>query len=144
PLSLAYLDALLTMSRATTWKALALLTYLACVSSINAAPTSFEKQNALDAQQLNAQFATLKATDACTEGQQACVESAFAQCVNGTWTLTQCVKDTSCVALPLVNKPGTTISCDTQSDALQRFQDAGVQGGLTGNDASAASSAVPS
>src|SRR6516164_5736413 len=39
-----------------------------------------------------------------------------------------------CVALPLVNKPGTSISCDTQADALARFAAAGAQNGLDGKN----------
>ena len=34
--------------------------------SVQGAPADFQKTNALDAQQLNAQFATFKASDSCT------------------------------------------------------------------------------
>jgi hypothetical protein len=111
----------------------------------------FQKQNGLDAQKLNNQFASINKADPCTgtynpplssshaltpphaDGEQACVESSFGQCVGGTWQLTPCTGGTKCVALPLVNKAGTSVACDTESDADQRFQDAGVDGGLTGD-----------
>ncbi|KZT30841.1 hypothetical protein NEOLEDRAFT_1052876, partial [Neolentinus lepideus HHB14362 ss-1] len=96
------------------------------------ATSTFQKENAIEAQKLNAQFTTLQATDSCTEGDQACVNAAFAQCVSGTWALTRCPTGTSCFALPLVNKQGTSIGCDTESDAAQRIADAGATGGITG------------
>ncbi|KAL4257102.1 hypothetical protein AB1N83_011932 [Pleurotus pulmonarius] len=95
--------------------------------------TDFKKQNGIDAQKLNAQFAGLKKGDACNDGEQACVETSFAQCVGGKWTLTPCASGTVCVALPLVNKPGTSIACDSESDATARILAAGAEGGLTGN-----------
>ncbi|KAI0701970.1 hypothetical protein BC835DRAFT_1264342, partial [Cytidiella melzeri] len=116
---------------------------VAFASLILGAPTgtSFQQQNGLDAQKLNAQFATLKSTDACTEGQQACVENSFAQCVSGAWALSQCAGGTVCVALPLVNKAGTSLTCDTQADAIARMQAAGVDASLTGNGSSSSASA---
>ncbi|KAH8101854.1 hypothetical protein BXZ70DRAFT_891199, partial [Cristinia sonorae] len=96
--------------------------------------SDFKKQNGLDAQKQNAQFATLKASDPCAEGTQACVEQAFAQCVGGKWALTKCSGGTVCTALPLVNKPGTSITCDTQADADARIQAAGVDVSSSGND----------
>lgn len=41
-------------------------TTLALVQSSLGAPTDFKKQNALDAQKLNAQFEQLKSSDSCT------------------------------------------------------------------------------
>ncbi|KAI0088177.1 hypothetical protein BDY19DRAFT_891231, partial [Irpex rosettiformis] len=101
--------------------------FLVLVTPIISAPTgtSFQQQNGLDAQSLNTQFATLKSTDSCTDGSQACVEESFAQCVGSTWQLTQCAAGTSCFALPLVNKAGTSLSCDTEADVVARMQAAG-------------------
>ena len=65
----------------------------------------------------------------------ACITSQFAQCVEGKWALTPCAEDLKCFALPLVNKAGTSIVCDTQDDALARFAATGVSGGTTGKDA---------
>ncbi|KAI0360394.1 hypothetical protein OH77DRAFT_1384246, partial [Trametes cingulata] len=85
--------------------------------------------NALDAQKLNAKFATLSADDSCNDGDQACVQGAFAQCVGGKFQTTQCSGGTTCVALPLVNKPGTSVTCDSKDDAAARMKAAGVDGG---------------
>ncbi|KAF9456327.1 hypothetical protein BDZ94DRAFT_1135610, partial [Collybia nuda] len=90
-------------------------------------------QNALDAQKLNAKFATLKATDSCKDGEMGCVNSSFAQCVSGKWVLTPCAAGNSCFALPLVNKVGTSLSCDSPTDAASRFDNAGVSGGINGD-----------
>ncbi|KIK95516.1 hypothetical protein PAXRUDRAFT_96218, partial [Paxillus rubicundulus Ve08.2h10] len=86
-------------------------------------------QNGLDAQKLNAQFATLTANSTCTDGDQACIAGSFAQCVGGTWTLQACSSGLGCYALPLVAKAGTSLACDTLSDAEARFVAAGVSGG---------------
>ncbi|KAI0826233.1 hypothetical protein BC629DRAFT_1454256 [Irpex lacteus] len=119
---------------------------LALATPIFGAPTgtSFQQQNGLDAQKLNAQFATLKSTDSCTEGTQACVEESFAQCVGGTWQLTPCSPGTSCFALPLVNKAGTSLSCDTQADVIVRMQAAGVDASVTGDGNSTGTSSSAS
>ncbi|CAL1708902.1 unnamed protein product [Somion occarium] len=108
------------------------------------APASFQKQNALDAQKLNAQFAGLKASDSCTDGQSACVEGSFAQCVGSAWTLKSCGSDLTCFALPLVAKPGTSLTCDTESDAIARMQAAGADASLTGSNPSNTSKASQS
>ncbi|KAG2340964.1 hypothetical protein BDR05DRAFT_888854, partial [Suillus weaverae] len=92
-----------------------------------------QQQNGLDAQKLNAQFDTMTANDSCTSGAQACVGGAFAQCIGSSWDLTPCSSGLSCFALPLVTKAGTSLACDTQSDADARFIAAGVQGGVTGD-----------
>jgi len=93
---------------------------------------SFQVQNGLDAQKLNAQFATLSSNSSCTTGDIGCIGGNFAQCVDGSFVLEQCAAGTTCMALPLVNKPGTALDCDTQADGLARFKAAGVSGGLTG------------
>ncbi|KNZ81592.1 hypothetical protein J132_11224 [Termitomyces sp. J132] len=94
---------------------------------------SFQKQNALDAQKLNAQLNALKESDSCTDGAIACINTSFAQCIQAKWVLSECPSGLRCVALPLVNKPGTTLACDTDTDANSRFETAGVQGGISGN-----------
>ncbi len=56
-------------------------------TSTTPAPSSssnFQLQNALDAQKLNVHFVTLTADASCTtDGDQACIASAFAMCVGG-------------------------------------------------------------
>jgi hypothetical protein len=93
---------------------------------------SFKLQNGKDAQGLNAKFATLTAGSACTDGEEACVDSGFAQCVNGKFSVTSCGASLTCAALPLVNKAGTSITCTTNSDAEARIAATGATGGITG------------
>lgn len=69
----------------------------------------------------------------CTAGQNACVSGGFAQCVGGKFAVTECSKPLICAALPLVNSPGTSITCTTQADAVTRIANTGAQGGLTGS-----------
>ncbi|CAL1708898.1 unnamed protein product [Somion occarium] len=121
-----------------------LFAVLALMHPTLGAPASFQKQNALDAQKLNAQFAGLKASDSCTDGQSACVEGSFAQCVGSAWTLKSCGSDLTCFALPLVAKPGTSLTCDTESDAIARMQAAGADASLTGSNPSNTSKASQS
>jgi hypothetical protein len=84
----------------------------------------FKAQNGKDAQQLNEQFKTLTADSPCTDGQSACVNGDFAQCVGGKFVTSPCSGSTTCLALPLVNKPGTSVTCDTQADADTRIANA--------------------
>jgi hypothetical protein len=100
-----------------------------------AAPTStgdFHLQNGRDAQSLNAKFSSLDATSSCTDGETACVDGKVAQCANGVFSIEACGSGTQCFALPLVNKPGTSVTCDTEDDALKRINDTGATGGITG------------
>jgi len=96
--------------------------------------SSFALSNGQDAQQLNSQFAQLNASSPCQEGENACVNGQFAQCVSGSFVLQQCAATTECLALPLVNSAGTTITCTTQSDAISRIAATGSTGGLTGSN----------
>lgn len=106
-------------------------------SSSSSSSSGFQAQNAADAQALNAKFATLTPDSACTAGDQACVNGQFAQCVSGKFALTACAAGTQCVALPLVNKRGTSITCDTEADAIARMQAAGGSASLTGSGSGA-------
>jgi hypothetical protein len=72
-----------------------------------AGAASFALQNGQDAQALNKKFQGLSATSSCTTGEQACVKGQLAQCVGGKFALSPCASTLQCVALPLVNKPGT-------------------------------------
>jgi hypothetical protein len=105
-------------------------------SAASATPSStsgnFKLANGQNAQKLNAQFATLSVTSPCTEGTNACVNGAFAQCVGGTYVTQSCGSGLICAALPLVNSAGTSITCTTNADALARISATGAQGGLTG------------
>ncbi len=68
---------------------------------------AFTLQNGKDAQALNQKFQGLTASSPCTDGEQACVQGQFAQCVGSTFQLTPCAAPLQCFALPLDNKPGT-------------------------------------
>ncbi|RIA85176.1 hypothetical protein C1645_727838 [Glomus cerebriforme] len=97
------------------------ITYTTLVS----AQGNFRSANADQAEKLTNDFAKLTPNSPCTDGQQACVNDQFAQCVGGKFQLNSCGGgDLKCVVLPLVNKPGTSITCDTEADRLARLADA--------------------
>lgn len=111
-------------------------------STVVAAPTAtaapstgaggFKLANGQAAQALNKKFAGLTADSACQAGENACVDDGFAQCVGGKFVVTGCAGGLICAALPLVNSPGTSITCTTQADALARIQATGATGGISG------------
>ncbi|KAI0810891.1 hypothetical protein BC629DRAFT_1589635 [Irpex lacteus] len=114
-----------------------ILSMLAFALAASAGPlvekrAAFTLQNGLDAQKLNAQFATMSADAPCTAGQSACVQGAFAQCVNGKFVTSPCSGGLTCVALPLVNSAGTSVTCDTEADAAARIAATGATGGISG------------
>jgi len=92
----------------------------------------FKLSNGQAAQDLNAEFATLTSDSPCTAGENACVDDGFAQCVDGKFVVSACGSGLTCAALPLVNKPGTSITCTTEADAEARISATGATGGLTG------------
>ncbi|KAG6910043.1 hypothetical protein DXG01_013767 [Tephrocybe rancida] len=97
------------------------------------ASSNFHLQNGKDAQALNAKFTNLNASAACTTGDLACINGAFAQCDNGKFVITSCgPSPLTCAALPLVNKAGTSITCTTEADAAARIAATGATGGITG------------
>lgn len=104
------------------------------LASVLAAPAPdagakpFTLKNGQDAIALNNKFTSLSATSSCTDGDQACVNGQFAQCSGGKFQLTPCAGGTICVALPLVNKPGTSITCDTAADRDARIAATGATG----------------
>ncbi|EIN07248.1 hypothetical protein PUNSTDRAFT_135934 [Punctularia strigosozonata HHB-11173 SS5] len=108
---------------------IAVLPFLVAASEKRAA---FTLQNGKDAQALNAKFATLTPSSACTDGENACVQGQFAQCANGKFVTFPCAATLKCVALPLVNSAGTSITCSTDADAAQRIANTGATGGVTG------------
>ncbi|PPR01687.1 hypothetical protein CVT24_001515 [Panaeolus cyanescens] len=98
----------------------------------------FVLDNGRAAQALNAEFAGLTKGSSCTVGQTACVEGEFAQCPpgadgNNVFVTTPC-NGLTCAALPLVNSPGTSITCTTLDDARARIAATGATGGLTGSE----------
>ncbi|KAG6824700.1 hypothetical protein H0H92_006099 [Tricholoma furcatifolium] len=95
-------------------------------SSSTSPSTGFQLENGEEAKALNAQFASLTVSSSCTDGEDACVNGGFAQCVNGTFAITQCAGSTICAALPLVDKPGTSIACTTAADRDARIAATGA------------------
>ncbi|CAG8672649.1 15645_t:CDS:2 [Cetraspora pellucida] len=86
--------------------------------------TCFQKQNAIDAENLQKKFDTFTTKTPCNVGDQACINNQFAQCTaTNTWVLEQCNGGLTCCALPLRNKPGTSIACDTKQDQTARINE---------------------
>jgi hypothetical protein len=94
--------------------------------------SGFALQNGIDAQELNTEFSTLNVNSPCEGTEVACVDGSFAQCVDGSFQLSQCAGGTQCFALPLVNSPGTTVTCTTEDDAAARIAATGATGGIQG------------
>jgi hypothetical protein len=113
-------------------------------ASASTSKSSFALSNGQAAQALNAQFASLTTSSPCTSGQDACVNGGFAQCVNGAFVVTQCAGGEVCAALPLVNSPGTSVTCTTTADADSRIAATGATGGLTGDGSTAAAAPASS
>lgn len=109
-------------------------TSAAASSTASTSSSGFKLSNGQAAQKLNAQFASLTAGSSCTSGTDACVGGAFAQCVDGAYVTQSCGTGVSCFALPLVNSPGTSITCSTEADATSRIAATGATGGLTGSN----------
>ncbi|KZT21148.1 hypothetical protein NEOLEDRAFT_1139771 [Neolentinus lepideus HHB14362 ss-1] len=111
------------------------LSSAAVAQATGGATSGFALSNGQAAQKLNAQFGTLTASSSCTDGENACVGSSFAMCVNGAYVLMECNTGAglTCAALPLVNSPGTSVTCTTQADAVARIARTGATGGLTGS-----------
>ncbi|KAJ7728546.1 hypothetical protein B0H16DRAFT_1427991 [Mycena metata] len=91
-----------------------------------AASSDVALKNGQDAIALNKQFASIKAGDACTAGQDACAGTQFAQCVGGKYVVQPCAATTVCAALPLVNSAGTSVTCTTPADRDARLAATGA------------------
>jgi hypothetical protein len=101
-----------------------LITIFALIS-LTAAVKDFQPKNADDAEKLTEDFKKLTPDSPCKDGDQACVDDQFAQCVGGKFALNSCGGgDLKCVVLPLVNKPGTSITCSTEEDRQNRLDEA--------------------
>lgn len=108
----------------------------------------FTLQNGKDAIALNNKFKTLTPDSPCNGGDVACVQDKFAQCVGGKFVITACAPGTTCAALPLVNKPGTSVTCTTAADLAARIaatgatQDSGAGQGAAASSASQTASST--
>src|SRR5947208_3023168 len=100
---------------------------LATYTTLAAAQKSddFRPKNADEAEKLTEDFKKLTPDSPCQTGDQACINDQFAQCVNGKFQSNSCGSPPlECVVLPLVNKPGTSITCSTEEDRKARLADA--------------------
>jgi len=120
------------------------LSLLLLVSAAPVKRAAFSKQNGIDAQALNTKFATLTAGASCNAGDIACADGGFAQCVGGSFVVQPCSAPLKCFGLPLVNKPGTTVTCTSEDDALARITASGATGGITGDGSSDSGDSSPS
>ncbi|CAI2178247.1 10190_t:CDS:1 [Funneliformis geosporum] len=91
-----------------------------------------QKLNALDAKASNKKFKKLTPDSPCTTNEVACINGKFAKCDQSKFVLFECGPTLSCFALPLVNSRGTSVTCDTTSDAKQRIALAFQCRGFTG------------
>jgi len=89
----------------------------------------FSLENGKEAQQRNFNFANLTAGDACSVGEDACIDGAVALCDQGKFVTVTC-GSLQCFALPLVNKPGTVVTCATEQEAAARIAATGATGGI--------------
>ncbi|KAF9478723.1 hypothetical protein BDN70DRAFT_986367 [Pholiota conissans] len=98
----------------------------------------FDLANGQAAIALNDKFKTLTPDSPCTAPEDACVNDKFAQCVGGKFVLQSCGPGTGCAALPLVNSPGTSVTCTTSADLAARIAATGATdvGSSTGSSAS--------
>ncbi|OAX43606.1 hypothetical protein K503DRAFT_765700 [Rhizopogon vinicolor AM-OR11-026] len=120
--------------------------FAAALPSLKRRGGSFALQNGIDAINLNNQFQSLTSSSPCTSGN-ACVNSQFAQCVNGQYVLTSCGTGLICAALPLVNSAGTSITCTTQQDLNSRIAATGATANgttTTGSSSNVAPTGSPS
>jgi len=96
------------------------------VSAVPTRRAAFSQKNGDDAIALNRKFKSLKNNASCQDGEIACIEGKFGQCIGGRFKLQACGAGTTCAALPLVNKAGTSIACTSQSDVDSRIAATGA------------------
>lgn len=108
---------------------LAVILSVAAVASARFVPVrraDFTLANGQQALAEEAKFKTLTPTSACQTGENACINSQFAQCANGKFVLTACAPGTVCHSLPLVNSAGTSVTCTTDADFQARIAATGA------------------
>ncbi|CAG8689599.1 14419_t:CDS:1 [Cetraspora pellucida] len=88
-----------------------------------------QQLNADDANKLNKFYKTLDIDSDCENGEVACIGKDAAKCDHGKFVLIPCATTLQCFALPLVNKRGTSTTCDTVADKEARFAAAEKCGG---------------
>ncbi|PFH47703.1 hypothetical protein AMATHDRAFT_120794, partial [Amanita thiersii Skay4041] len=115
------------------------IAFACCFYLAQAAPTAVDKptvlSNARQAQKLNLQFKSLKATDPCSaEAERACISRSIAVCKGGAWETARgrCSRSQGCFALPSITSVGTAVTCTTEENALALFSNTGAIGGIDG------------
>ncbi|ETW75825.1 hypothetical protein HETIRDRAFT_481330 [Heterobasidion irregulare TC 32-1] len=86
--------------------------------------------NGQDAQVLNAEFADLKSTDPCNNGETACIKNSFATCNGTSWETQRCPSSKQCFALPLIRGNGTFVACTSPNNAQSIISATGAKGGV--------------
>jgi hypothetical protein len=76
--------------------------------------------------ELNNKFKDIKAGQKCTFTEPQCAGDKLANCLAGKVVTQSCGTGTVCRALPLVNKAGTSVTCDTAADADARITATGA------------------
>ncbi|KAJ7854919.1 hypothetical protein B0H13DRAFT_2503602 [Mycena leptocephala] len=120
----------------------------AAVSSQNGVLKPYKRaavdvKNGQDAIALNKQFASIKAGDACTAGQDACAGDKFAQCVGDKYVAQPCAATLVCAALPNIGSVGTSIACTTASDRDARIAATGATAGAASPPPAKTTTAAP-
>ena len=86
-----------------------------------------QRLNGQDAFQLDSKKFSNVVGSQCSTPGDLCVGDKVGQCVNSKIIVTtSCNPPLKCQVLPLVNKRGVTVTCDTEEDKQARFQQAGV------------------
>lgn len=101
-----------------------MFTFVICTIAIVQNNNNFISKNTEIAKKLNKDFKKLNTNSPCKESEQACINDQFAQCVNKKFQLFPCNNGLICVVLPLINKSGVTITCDTNYDSNNRLKEA--------------------
>ncbi|KAH9974051.1 hypothetical protein BGW80DRAFT_1445075 [Lactifluus volemus] len=97
--------------------------------------------NAQQAEILNCEFQSLQTSDPCNTGETACIQNAFATCVNNAWQTQSCSQSKMCFALPQVRANGTFVACTSQNNAASIIAASGGIGST--NCSSLGNSVVP-
>jgi len=101
--------------------------------NVNTVDTGTILDNALEAQTLNTQFASMTIADSCTDGDVACIGGAIAFCANSAWETQNCPSNLTCLAAPSLSDSGVIVGCTTQSDVDTLINEAGAAAGIISN-----------
>jgi len=126
-----------------------ILAFLAVLvpSLVSAGPVALDNTtllaNGQQAQILNSEFENLQVNDPCYTGETACINNAFAVCIDNAWQTQSCPSTKTCFALPQIRTSGTFVACTSQRNAASIIAATGAQGGITCNSTSCGNITVP-